>query len=318
MFSQKRAGKQPCRFRVQIKGSYAQIYTFICAHFIKVRISNPASQFEEVNGLDSGFFISSRQHYCYLDTQSSFWQKMSRSHLHSILISPRLLLSFWISGFGWEHYRAKRIKPHQSLLFWNSPSTNVLRSKPVTQTYLHSYTVRNTSLFQAWIKKQHIAQFRTVKALPPSSGLMTSSLFPSHLLLHTYTLQLAAAQHIKWNINWGLGARWGLYRNNLRGKQREQQPMHPSPLQRFLSRQLLEKAACTFCGNAHTACYLMYAFPSFIHYTTAGLNATVQRLFSFPGKKIHTERWQCWKCHSPETKHCYLQSEMLNCFKHNT
>ena len=145
-----------------------------------------------------------------------------------------------------------------------------------------------------------------------SFGLVTSLLFPSHLPLHTYTLQLAATQNIKWNINWGLGARWRLHINNFRGKQRERQPMLPSPLQRFLSKQLLEKAACTFCGNAHTACYLMYAFPSLlIHCNTAGLNATVQRLFSFPGKKIHTEGWQCCKCHSPETKHCYFEMKWL-------
>lgn len=98
--SQKRALKQSCRLGVQNKGLDAQrqIYTR------KVRMLNPVSQFvEEVKGFDSGFFHASRQQYHYPDAQSAFWQKMSHSHLHSILISPRLLLSFGISGFGWEH-----------------------------------------------------------------------------------------------------------------------------------------------------------------------------------------------------------------------
>lgn len=82
--------------------SCPQIYA-IYARIIKVGISNPVSQFgEEMKGFDSGFFNASRQQYCYPDTQSSFWQKMSCSHLHSILISPRLLICLWISGFSWE------------------------------------------------------------------------------------------------------------------------------------------------------------------------------------------------------------------------
>lgn len=139
---------------------------------------------------------------------------------------------------------------------------------------------------------------------------MTSPSFPSHLLFHIYNLQLAAAQNITWNINWGLGARWRLRRNNFRGKQRERQPVLPSPLEKFLSRQLLEKAACTFCGNTHTAILSMF-FHRFLSIVT---------------------RW--FKCHSPvlvllprqEDSHrsmttATLQkqspavwSEMVNCF----
>lgn len=151
---------------------------------------------------------------------------MSCSHLHSILISPRLLLSVWMAGFAWEHYRVKGIR--HAIPFCFSPSTTVFGSKPVTQAELRSHTMRKTSLFRAWIKSPSVAQCRTLKALPLSFGLGTSPRFPPHLVLHTYTLQLVATQYIEWKRNWGLGARWRLHRYNGRGKQRERESLLPS------------------------------------------------------------------------------------------
>lgn len=84
-------------------------------------------------------------------------------------------------------------------------------------------------------------------------GIATSPSFPSHLLFHICNWQLAATQNKTWNRNPGTGARWRLRRNNFRGKQRERQAVLPSPLEKFQSKQLLEKAACAFCGSTHTA-----------------------------------------------------------------
>lgn len=256
MVSQKRAGKQSCRVGGQIRA-----HRYI--HIIKVMTLNGISLFGE------GFRLK------LIDVLQTAGLLPS----HSILVLTEdvmfpLAFNFDLSQTShislnsglWLRALDRRAMSRATVLCCTSPNANALRSGPVTETYL--YTGRKTSLLRAWIIKKKTVYCTTQNSkgfefsLP--FGLATSPSFPSHLLLHIYNLQLAATQNITWNINWGLGTRWRHHRNNFKGKQRERQPMPLRSLQTFLSRQLREKAACTFGGNTHTACYLMCVFPSLL------------------------------------------------------
>lgn len=187
----------------------------------------------------------------------------------------------------------------------------MFRSKPVTEAALCSYTTRNSPLFGAWIKGQCSVQFRTVNALPHFPLAYWLHLFSPYFLLHTSTLQLAATGNIKCNINWALGARWRLHRKNFRGERREKTANASKPVTENFRQAAAWAGSLTCLRNTHILCYLTYASPSFLPRNTTGLKATACCSFSFPGKQISTEGWQCCKCHSRNTKHCYFEIKWL-------